>query len=753
MADHTDAPGDADSATSAVSPLVILARRWQLVVVGLIAGAFLGVLIQLSSTRLYQSNAQVLVVKKRADLANSANSTERGGGAVVDDYVGAQITIIKSELVRRMAAAELRKMQVTTELPENDGLLADQIGVGLSVARDRESATPGTIGNGIVVISMKGTNPADTKTYLDAVVRAYQGVLKGVYDVASKEQIDLSKKAIESDLVKLTQLGEEKIRLENEKNRVTTEDLSGVRARVSSQKDTLYKDELELVKVRGNLKLIESAGQNQRDRQAVLARLTGTIKSGLRNADQGIERQLNAKKLERAVRLEKLGVAHPEIRQLDREIQFLADEIARLNPTDPGGVLDELGAVGKELEQQQFILTEQIKQLEKRLRDDQATLVSVGEVTSKLGTTEGGIKLVTDDIAKLEQQVRNAEVASGAGGYEANAVTPPSFGYQVAPKLAQSIMLGLAAGMALSGAAVAVAELSDRSFRSPAEIRRVLGVPVIGHIPRIKGLDAEPNSPEGMRGSLVTTLRPKSTEAEAYRGVRTQLYFSTQGRGHQVIQVTSPNPGDGKSTLAANLAVTIAQSGKRVVLMDCDFRKPQVHKIFGLEPKGRPKIEVGLASVVSGEASLARALRRSPVENLDLIPCGPRPDNPAELLTHPRFQQVLADLRDQYDFVIVDTPPMLAVTDPGAVAPRVDGVIMVFKMSKSARPAAQQTREQLAALGANVLGVVVNNSEGAGKGYGGYNYGLNYGYKYAAYEYAEGYTEVDPDAPTLPARK
>ena len=251
-----------------------------------------------------------------------------------------------------------------------------------------------------------------------------------------------------------------------------------------------------------------------------------------------------------------------------------------------------------------------------------------------------------------------------------------------------------------------------------------------------------------MEPVIVTHLRPKSVEAEAYRGVRTQLYFSTQGAGHQVIQITSPNPGDGKSTLAANLAVSIAQSGKRVILMDCDFRKPRVHKIFHID-----KPDVGLAAVITGDCDLGTAIRTSEIENLFILPCGPRPQNPAELLTSPEFQTVIDQLRALYDFVIIDTPPVLAVSDPAVVAPRVDGVLLVFRMTKKARPTAERAREQLAALGANVLGVIVNGtgrSKEDGYGYGyGYNYGYGYQYQYQyEYEYADNYTDDNNDSPS-----
>src|SRR5262249_598963 len=143
-------------------------------------------------------------------------------------------------------------------------------------------------------------------------------------------------------------------------------------------------------------------------------------------------------------------------------------------------------------------------------------------------------------------------------------------------------VLGLLAGLALAF----LAEVSDKSFRTPEEIRRRLGLPIVGHIPYLRPDEA---ATERARAAGVNVdpllrayLQPKSVQAEAYRGVRTSLYFSTQDEQHKVIQITSPSKGDGKSTMAANLAVSIAQSGKSVLVIDADFRRPRLHKIFGL---------------------------------------------------------------------------------------------------------------------------------------------------------------------------
>jgi capsular exopolysaccharide synthesis family protein len=212
--------------------------------------------------------------------------------------------------------------------------------------------------------------------------------------------------------------------------------------------------------------------------------------------------------------------------------------------------------------------------------------------------------------------------------------------------------------------------------------------------------------------------------------VRTALFFHTRGAGHTVLQITSPNMGDGKSTLSANLAISIAQSGRKVVLVDADFRRPRLHRLF------RVKAVAGLATVIAGGAEPFACVQESGIGGLAVLPAGPRPLNPAELLTSPRLEEVLEQLRERYDYVVVDTPPLLAVTDPCVIAPRVDGVLLNLRIGKNSRPAAERAREMLAALGAKVLGVVVN---GVGKEAGA----AGFGYSRYAYEEPRGYKPED----------
>jgi capsular exopolysaccharide synthesis family protein len=282
-------------------------------------------------------------------------------------------------------------------------------------------------------------------------------------------------------------------------------------------------------------------------------------------------------------------------------------------------------------------------------------------------------------------------------------------------------------------------DFADRTFRSPEEVRRTLRLPLLGHVP---ALPAAPKAKRSKKGSVanpasridhsvVTYHFPQSWEAESFRGLRTSVTFTRRGAAHQVLQVTSPNPGDGKTTITANLAVAMAQAGKRVLLVDCDLRNPRIHKLFGLENK------TGLADCLVGDAEPFDAIQSTEIEKLWVLPRGSLPSNPAELLASECFVQFLQTVRQQYDCVLLDSPPVLAVSDPCIIAPRADGVLLAIKTAKNGIVPAIRTREMLTSLDAQLIGVVVNRCEGRPSDeYGRHVTGV-YGYVYGKEYYSE----------------
>lgn len=203
--------------------------------------------------------------------------------------------------------------------------------------------------------------------------------------------------------------------------------------------------------------------------------------------------------------------------------------------------------------------------------------------------------------------------------------------------------------------------------------------------------------------NLITESNPKSPISEGYRILRTNIEFSTIDQNLQVIMVTSSKPNEGKSTTSANMAVAFAQANKRVLLIDADLRKPSQHHIFGKSNRS------GLTSALFKQKELEEVIQQSNTENLSVIHAGPTPPNPSELLSSKQMATLLATTREMFDVIIIDTPPILSVTDAQIVATQSDGVVLVIDSGKVKKDAALKAKASLGHVNAKLIGVVLNN--------------------------------------------
>ena len=204
--------------------------------------------------------------------------------------------------------------------------------------------------------------------------------------------------------------------------------------------------------------------------------------------------------------------------------------------------------------------------------------------------------------------------------------------------------------------------------------------------------------------SLITLTDPTSSVAEAFRTLRTNLEFSSLDNPVKTLVITSASPGEGKSTTLANLAITTAQAEKKVYLIDCDLRRPSLHRLFGIAN------DVGLTNMIRDEALRdAPPLQETQVPGLWLLPSGPLPPNPSELLGSKRMEEIITKLRDQADIVLFDTPPSTVVTDAAVLASKVDGVLLVFSAGRTKRDHAQKAKALMEKVNARLVGVVLNN--------------------------------------------
>lgn len=297
---------------------------------------------------------------------------------------------------------------------------------------------------------------------------------------------------------------------------------------------------------------------------------------------------------------------------------------------------------------------------------------------------------------------------------EATVPTRPVF-----PNTRNNTLLATAIGLALALGIALVVEYLDDSIKTPEDVTRALGQMTLGSIARLSTRRGASTNP------LVTVTHPRSPISEAFRVLRTNLQFTSVDRPLRRLLVTSPSPSDGKSLLAANLAIVFAQAGQSVVLVDSDLRRPTQHKLFHLYN------EAGLTNSLLGQSNpgVNQWLLPAHVDGLRLLVTGPLPPNPAELVGSRRMGEVIEHLADQADVVILDSPPVLAVTDAAVLSQRVDGVLLVLEAGGTGEREARRALAELAQVDAPVLGVVLNKIPMGRRG--------DYGYYYYRHYYAE----------------
>lgn len=215
---------------------------------------------------------------------------------------------------------------------------------------------------------------------------------------------------------------------------------------------------------------------------------------------------------------------------------------------------------------------------------------------------------------------------------------------------------------------------------------------------------------------IITVKNPRAPIAECYRTLRTNIQFSSFDKKIQTIVITSSGPGEGKSTTSSNLAVVMAQNGSKTILIDCDQRKPKLHKVF------LTSNQKGLSDVLVGNSVFQEAVQKTEIENLDILTSGTRPPNPSELLASIKMKNFIENLREKYDCIIIDTPPVIAVTDAQIVSRYADGCLLVVASAQAEREAVAKAKELLEKVDAKILGVVLNKLDIQEKGYYGHYY-------------------------------
>jgi capsular exopolysaccharide synthesis family protein len=672
-----------------------------LLFMGVVLGIALGVVYYLSRPPVFESRAEVVIEKKPS---NSIPIPNLPVNQDQDDYVSTEQEILQSPMLIEQAINDYKLDRLKTFEGMDPQELRIEFKLGLKVTREHKDSSNRY--NNVVTVAFRGKEPDECPVIVEAIINAYKRHLQETYQDNTAKSLGLIQQA--RDLVKNDLAHQQaeytKFRAGIPAALTRVRDNTGVsfeelqRLRMKRAEYRVRREEIQ-----GRLKAIENALKDGTPREELIALISESANrsvpdgAGRVHDNSALEDKLLPALLEEKTLRQDYGQDHPQVQAATQRVE-VAHRFAV------------------------HTLRQEIKDLERSEKGLSASLRAQEEESKLADRYEVEDRQRRDEVTRLQQlydgiikQLQEIDVAKSVVGYKATVIAQPSAPKKKSP-LAYivfpiSVILGLLGSLSLA----CVRELTNKSFRTADEVRRRLGAEVFGQVPvfeRVRAKKLLAKSPCG--AALRAHHLPLSREAESFRGIRTALLARARSAGLKVIQVTSPSMGDGKTTVAANLAVALAQTGKKVLLVDADLRCPRLHTLFGLSNR------VGLAAAILEEAPLAEAVRPTPVANLSLLPSESAPGCAAELLSCGGFKHVLDAVREEFDFVVIDTPALLAVSDPGVVATLADGVLLAIRPTKKARAKAERARGLLASCGTPPLGVVLNNVRR--KAYGGEHY-------------------------------
>jgi len=721
----------------------VLRRRKWLVFLGLLAGLAVGGIYNSQCQKVYESKATVTIQPKEKVIYKTDHRDLYDVGSF--DFRHDQLIAEENILTKCLIKHALKDLKTLRDIPATEQIQALQD--DLIVAQNQDEPS-------MYELEYTSLDPSDAQTVLAVLVSTYQEHLDDKYRQGTSDTMELLQKMSDRFHREVKAIDEKrKAALDRSEalniagnsvhiQRIVEESMS----RIDAEKGALGELTSELARS-------EAALENGRD--ATMEHVWLLEKSGkippdsiniVDKSEQIASEQRMVEELELArdqlIAVKNYGNGHAEVQAYNLAINKRLKKMEDLS--SQGAKI--MGILPEQLIQRYIVGVKQdIQDLRATLDSDLAIYRDSFEKATKSERAQMELQELTVEREKLilqREEADNQLLQEGSTkltnlhkGFNFEVTRRAYRGIEVWPLLAVILPVAGLLGSMLGFGLGCLVELADKTFHNPDEITRWLQVPLIGHIPVITQGKRYLVENSLIEPIVCTYHRPKSQVSEAFRAVRTALYFNTQGKQNAVIQVTSPTPGDGKSTLASNLAVSIAQSGKRVLLVDADMRRPRQHATFGITSR------VGFATVLSGQSEWRNCMFEcEEIEGLTVMPCGAKPQNPAELSSSPQVKVLIEEMREEFDFVIIDTPPMLAVTDPSPIAARVDGVVLCIRIKKNVRVSAERATQLMQNLGANVIGLVVNGV-GAQSGYGSqYTYGAyRAGYSYNGYGYGYGY--------------
>ena len=723
---------------------ILRRQRWMIVFFSAL-GLACGIAYALNAQVWYQSQAKVLINEKSAGLGSGNSAT-----AIVDeDILANHMELLRSRKIVGEALAESGLMGMESIKPH---LIGDQDAVDFVI--DRLELTKGGGGSAktarSLMIALKHTDPEDAQTLLTAVMARYKDfIVDQVEDVMKRADnlVEQAKNEVEADLIAAEEehlnarqnaplffQGEGSSNVYQDRYRRLQEEMldidikeSTVKTRLDRVNETLAEMDKTASAV-DNLDKLALIDSESLERLGVFAGLqmnaanTAEFKAAMPAKMEEARTQithllrLNSEKQ----RLNAIfGPGHPKVIEIENEITLVKTFLKENEElSKPVGMIGEntltpetlLKAYIGFLNHDLGAYAERRRELEILAKDAEGKAKDLIEYELNDMVLRSKIRRQEALFDGLMQQLRDLDTASSLSGYLYEFLEVPRLGKKVWPNPKICGLGGLMMGLFL-GLFLAVAnDIRDGRFRSVAEIDEAIDIPSLGRVGKLNSIN------QGIRGLLAAENSPN---AEAFRLGRTMLLPDINSGKLRVIGFTSPMQGDGKSTVVSNFAVSFSQVGLRVLVVDADMRRPSVHNYFSV-----PRLN-GLCDVLDGRAKIQDVIKQTEAEGVSVISSGNLADMPAEMLQGEAFDNVIAEVRDMYDLVLVDMPPVLAVSDPVVVMPKLDGGVLVVRVSSARRDEVMNTIRRVQVSGANFVGCMLN-THGAGKEFetdGGY-----YGY-------------------------
>ncbi len=687
---------------------VLIKRKW--LVIAVAAGIFMTVAIaSLRQTPVYEAVGQIVVNKADSNLI-----TFKDSAPVVDYYdqsdLDTEVRILQSDLLALQVIRQLN-LDKRTELgghPEQkqQNLVADP----LQSDSNRTSALLGAFRGNLHVTLIPNTrimeihyNSTDPQlaasavntlaaTYVEQNFKTKFESTMQASDWLSKQLVDLQMK-VETSQEKLVRYQKEHEILGNdEKQNITTEKLDEINKELTmAESDRMQKEAVYRQTQSSDPEVVAAA---------IIADSAGTGTSvGSRLLDKLREQQATLG-IQVAELSTQFGPSYPKVAQLNNQLK----EIDKQLQSEVNKSVDHLRGEYQAALQRENMLRESF---EKQKQEANRLNESAIEYTLLKRDVESNRTLYEGLLEKLKEAGVTAGLRSNNFRIINAARVPTAPSEPNIPRnLAFALVIGIISGVGLAF----LLENMDNTVRTPEQAQAISALPSLGMIPL--GSKATSRGVAGARFVLtsskeavemVTQVRPQSQMAESYRALRTSLLLSNLGAPPKVIMVTSARPQEGKTTTSINTSIVLAQKGVRVLLIDGDLRRPSVHKTLGMGPRS------GLSNVLTGSATVQQTVVASPVlPNLFILPAGTPPPNPAELLASTNMRDLIMELRDQFDHIVIDTPPTLSVTDAVVLSPRADATILVIRSGQTTKQALRRARDILTQVNAHVAGVLLN---------------------------------------------